>query len=80
MPAPIPVYIQWVDSAQVGDTTWIQISDFAPISETICETLGWVISEDETNVYLAGSISPEEYGGIWQIPRVAIKKMHHLTL
>jgi hypothetical protein len=80
MAAPIPVFIRWVDSAKLGETNWTLIESFTPIGETICESLGWIIHEDLEQVFIAGHISEEEYGGIWQIPRVAIKDLKYLSI
>lgn len=79
MPVPKPVYIRWVDSASLGDSNWMLIEDFAPMSQTICQSLGWIVNEDEDSVYLAGHISPDEFGNLWQIPKGAIRELKYLT-
>lgn len=74
---PLRCEVIWVDSARIGDSAWTAREDFEPVSETLCTSLGWQIGEDDNNIYIAGHISEEEYGGIWQIPRSAIKKLRY---
>jgi len=73
------VYLRWVDSCQLGGTAWTAREEFdSTKGETFCETLGWLIDENLHSFYVAGHVSPEEYGSVMQIPRVAVKELRYL--
>lgn len=72
---PEPLYVKWVDSANLFEDRWARPEDLDAHDEvTFCETVGWLVAENEWALYVAGSLSPEEIGSVMQIPRVAVVK------
>jgi hypothetical protein len=71
------VHIKWVDSANLFGDRWGKLEDIDD-DETFCETMGFLVKENDHSVYVAGSVSPEEVGSVMQIPRVAIKELRDL--
>jgi hypothetical protein len=74
------VYLRWVDSCALGiGERWTNKEDLDTTKgETICESIGWLVEQNDHSLYVAGHISPEEYGSVWQIPRVAVKELNYL--
>lgn len=73
--------IEWHDSCAVDG--WQATNDSFP-DLTLCQTVGWLVGEDEASVKLACSISvpgekhDDQVGGIWVIPRACITKRRTL--
>lgn len=49
-----------------------------PEDETFCETVGWLVKENDHSLYVAGHVHPDEVGSVMQIPRVAVKETRYL--
>jgi hypothetical protein len=72
---PTPVWVRWVDSANLFHDRWASPDRLDDCDdEVVCETLGWVVGENDHSVFVAGSIAPAEIGSVMQIPRAAIKE------
>ena len=72
------VHIKWVDSANLFGDRWGKLEDIDD-EETLCETMGFLVKENDHSVYIAGSVATEEIGSVMQIPRVAIKEFKEIS-
>jgi hypothetical protein len=73
-------WIRWVDSSALfhGDR-WVDETDLdAHMTETFCETVGFLIRENDHSIYVAGSVAQEEIGSVTQIPKDAIRDRREL--
>jgi hypothetical protein len=68
------VWVRWVDSANLFGDRWAKLEEIDDL-ETYCETLGFLVKENDHSIYVAGSIAPEEVGSVMQIPKVAVKEL-----
>lgn len=71
------VYVLWVDSANLFEDRWAKLDDIDD-EETFCETMGFLVKENDHSIFVAGSVAPDEIGSVMQIPRVAIKQQREL--
>lgn len=70
---PAPIYLKWVDSANLFQDRWAAKDDLEEHDEeTYCETIGFLVAENSHSLYIAGSLAPSEIGSVMQIPRVAV--------
>jgi hypothetical protein len=68
------VRLRWVDSANLFGDRWASVDELdVHDGETFCETVGWVVGENDHSVYVAGSVAPEEIGSVMQIPLCAVR-------
>lgn len=74
------IYVKWVDSTTLFySERWTDETDLdRHQDETFCETVGFLIRENQHSLYVAGSVAPEEIGSVTQIPKVAVKERHDL--
>lgn len=76
-------YIKWIDSRGVG-SQWIQMKHIEQHNACICESVGWIIHEDDSVIEIAPHRSDIESGDQMQvcgemvIPKVAI--LERITL
>jgi hypothetical protein len=72
-----PELIVWMDSCGLGEG-WQSIEDARRSTTAICQTAGFVLSEDESAVIVAGHVAEEservegEVGGVLAIPKCCI--------
>lgn len=68
------VWVRWVDSASLFiDDRWTDETELDQhMAETFCETVGFLIRENQHSLFLAGSVAPDEIGSVLQIPKVAV--------
>ncbi len=80
-PDPEPIYIKWVDSCNIALDRWTTLEDLDNyVEQTFCETLGFLVAENEHSLWVAGSLAPEEIGSVMQIPLVSIQERINLFL
>ncbi len=73
------LYIEWVDSASLGDNRVWHNQDEKPTS-TLCKTAGFVIREDKSLITIAGHITSEGHmSGDITIPKCSITKRRILS-
>jgi len=78
---PEPVYVKWVDSCNLFLDRWATPDDLDDHDEeTICETIGFLVAENDHSLYIAGSLAPVEIGSVMQIPRVAVVERAYLLV
>jgi hypothetical protein len=68
------LYLRWVDSTTLfyGER-WTDPAELDKYdTETFCETVGFLIRENDHSIYVAGSVAPDEIGSVTQIPKVAV--------
>ena len=79
--SPEPVYIRWVDSCNLFLDRWASQDDLDEHDEeTFCETIGFLVAENEHSLYVAGSLAPSEIGSVMQIPRVSVVEQAYLLV
>lgn len=66
------VRIVWVDSQSLCDRPWYPKDEAMDLRIGTCRSVGQVIYEDIETVTLALSESPDEFGLVKAIPKVAI--------
>lgn len=75
------VYVAWVDSANLFQDRWAKESDLDDYDEeTICETLGFLVKENDHSYFVAGSRAPDEIGSVMQIPKIAVKELRDIRV
>ena len=67
--------IHWLDST--GWNRWQDVDDFLkteiPDDNMTCESIGWIIHEDDDSISIAGSrTAHDQIDGVIRIPKVAI--------
>lgn len=78
---PDPIYIRWVDSCNLFLDRWASPDDLEEHhEETFCETIGFLVAENDHSLYVAGSLAPNEIGSVMQIPRVSVKERAYLLV
>lgn len=77
--APSLVYLEWVDSTELGNGRWIGADDWQDETLATCRSVGFLLKETDDTVFLACALSDEEFGGVWLIPKCAIRKRSLLT-
>lgn len=70
------IEILWRDAQTVDG--WNDIETLDLDDECECQTIGYYINETKKFINVAQSISPDEYGNIWQIPKKMILKVNRL--
>ena len=78
---PEPIYIRWVDSCNLFLDRWASQDDLDEHDEeTYCETIGFLVAENDHSLYVAGSLAPTEIGSVMQIPRVSVVEQAYLLV
>lgn len=70
------LYVEWVDSAAVG--SWMNEAGLQ--EPDLCRTVGWVVKEDDTWLWLAATVQfgDPDFCQRITIPKVAITKRRRL--
>ena len=74
------VFVHWVDSCEPADNSDISVYEL-PSPQNIFQA-GFIVTEDEDHIVVAGGLKPEceTYDYVIAIPRVAIVSMRRLTI
>lgn len=78
---PCPVFIEWVDSADIGAATWLSLDGLDDDDASPCGvvSVGWLVSKSKSAVVLTLSLSESgDARGAFVIPTVNIKKLTRL--
>jgi hypothetical protein len=57
---PLLWYIEWVDHSSHKDTGWKNKED--SITPCTIISVGWILSEDKTSIYMANHLDPADFG------------------
>jgi len=60
------VYVQWLDAIN-DDGDWVSKKHVEKLPPVKCETVGWVIDEDDSYITLVQTISEEQMAGRFTI-------------
>jgi hypothetical protein len=66
------VLIEWLDAYQVG--FWQDGNEDLEAEPTLVKTLGWVLKEGRSAIYLAQSLADDNHGNAIVIPHQMIKR------
>jgi len=79
------VYIKWLDACGQHQMEWSDLEDAVFGLET-CETMGWIIHDDDTSICVAQNIHREGYSdenprvaGVTTIPKASIQTFLYVT-
>jgi hypothetical protein len=85
------VYVEWYDSFSPEGWLGLEELDEEHLTEMLCMSVGWLIKESKTAVYVVPHVAPADvvkYGeddpkgwngdGVMGIPRVAVKRIVYL--
>lgn len=80
-PDPYPlVLLKWVDSANLFQDRWASPDQLDEHDEeTFCETVGWLVGENDHSLYVASSLAPSEIGSVMQIPRCCVRDRREMA-
>ena len=75
--------VHWLDST--GWNRWQDAADFVeteiPNDNMTCESIGWIIHEDDDSISIAGSrTAHDQIDGVIRIPKAAIVDMWTLSI
>lgn len=73
---PDLVLITWDDAAT--DDGWELHSDYKPIQELICHTVGYVLTRNKKSIEVAQTWSVDQTGARWRIPMKMVLKIEVL--
>ena len=74
------VLLKWVDSCNLFQDRWASPDSLDEHDEeTFCETVGWIVGENDHSLYIASSLAPNEIGSVMQIPRSAVRGRREMT-
>lgn len=69
------VLINWIDPACASGWNGPHEANDRWGKTLECKSVGWIIKEDKQKVMIASSISPDELGDLFVIPKVCINKI-----
>lgn len=74
------IHLKWLDAAHCDGTGWKSLEDYVPTG-IVCETVGFLIHEDEETITLATSIDIEggNFASEFLVPKVCIKERKQLA-
>ena len=78
MRKPPIVEVTWEDA--FNSSRWLresEVNEWHGLGAT-CTTLGYLFKRDQRGVTLVQSLSPQEFGATWFIPKRMIKKLRRL--
>lgn len=78
------VIVKWLDAFGCS-SSWRERDDIEKATPSICESVGWLIKDEDDYIVLVPHVANETLGSTWQgcgdmtIPRAAIQRINPLT-
>lgn len=75
------VVVRWRDSSTIGNGKWIDLDGADEFASMECQSVGWVVGENEDCMVLAPHLADTEQGcGLMAIPLECIVECHRVEV